>query len=199
MEEEMISQNIVDSKSQKPTDNQDLHTSVQDTEHNRSKDDLLKIERDAEVEELRARIEVLEDRLIRAAAESENIRRRYDKMLLEAKEYAISSFAKDLLGVMDNLTRALEYEIDNKDPQILSVISGVDMTKKELESVFKKHDLELLCPNIGDKFDYNSHHAISQVVTDDSEHDIIMNVVQSGYKLKGRLLRPAMVVVSKRD
>jgi molecular chaperone GrpE len=195
----MISQNIVDSKSQKPTDNQDLHTSVQDTEHNRSKDDLLKIERDAEVEELRARIEVLEDRLIRAAAESENIRRRYDKMLLEAKEYAISSFAKDLLGVMDNLTRALEYEIDNKDPQILSVISGVDMTKKELESVFKKHDLELLCPNIGDKFDYNSHHAISQVVTDDSEHDIIMNVVQSGYKLKGRLLRPAMVVVSKRD
>jgi molecular chaperone GrpE len=148
----------------------------------------------SEIEELKSQIELLKDKALRTVAESDNTRKRLEKMIDDARDYSIVSFAKDLLAVMDNLGRALEYR-----DKIDSVLTGVDMTKLELETVLKKYGIEALEPSIGDKFDYNNHHAVSQVVTDEQDSDSIVGVMQVGYRIKDRLLRPALVTVSKRN
>jgi molecular chaperone GrpE len=150
------------------------------------------------IEVLQNKIALLEDQLLRTAAESENVRRRYDRMLEESKDYSITNFAKDLLGVMDNLCRALECKIQENNESLSNIIAGVDMTKRELESIFKKYGLESIAPLPGEKFDYNLHHAVSQIVTDEYNHDNIIGTMQAGYKIKDRLLRPAMVTVAKK-
>lgn len=151
-----------------------------------------------EVIQLKNQIEELRDKLLRTAAESENTRRRFEKMMEELKDYAITNFAKDLLGVMDNLSRSLQYSnIDNGD-QITNVIAGIQMTKDELESIFKKYGLESINPMIGESFDYNIHHAVSQIETNDYQPDKVVETMQIGYKLKDRLLRSALVKVSKK-
>ncbi|KAJ6644880.1 Protein GrpE [Pseudolycoriella hygida] len=150
-----------------------------------------------EVANLNNQIEVLQDTLLRTVAESENTRKRLEKAVTEARDYAIFSFAKDLLTVNDNLSRALEHKPKNLNDEVVNVITGVEMTKNELESILKKHGLETLEPRIGDKFDYNIHHAISQVISDEHEQDSIISVMQLGYKIKDRLLRPATVQVTK--
>lgn len=152
-----------------------------------------------EIITLKDQIEALQDKLLRAAAESENTRKRFEKMIEEIRDYSIIDFAKDLLSVMDNLSRALEYKPQDNDSQMAGIIAGVDMTKTELDSVFKKYGLETIQPTAGEKFDYNLHHAISQVVTDEYEQDSIVSIMQVGYKLKNRLLRPAIVTVSKKS
>lgn len=152
-----------------------------------------------DVNALKTQIEVLQDKLLRAAADSENLRRRLEKNIEETKDYAIVSFAKDLLSVMDNLARTLEHtpEAPN-DNQIANVISGIAMTKNELDSVFKKYHLEVIEPVAGEKFDYNLHHAISQISIEKYPPGSIAGIMQIGYKLKNRLLRPAIVTVAKK-
>lgn len=152
---------------------------------------------DTSVESLHEQVSALQDKLLRSVAETENVRRRYEKMLEETREYSVTNFAKDLLIVMDNLYRALEYK--NKDDITASnIITGVEMTQKELESVMQKHGILQIAPNVGDPFNYNIHQAISQNITDDYEDNSVINTMQFGYKIKERLLRPAIVVVSKR-
>lgn len=146
---------------------------------------------------LKDKIAALEDQVLRTCAEVENTRRRHERTLDETKNYAISNFAKDLLSVMDNFERALGQKYDD-DPRIANIIAGVEMTKRELESVFKKYGLESISPLPKEKFDYNIHHAVSQVVTDEYNHDTIINTMQVGYKIKDRLLRPAIVTVAKK-
>jgi molecular chaperone GrpE len=80
-----------------------------------------------------------------------------------------------------------------------NMISGVDMTRNELTSIFKKHGLESIEPQAGEKFDYNIHHAVAQIETDEHDDGTIVNTMQVGYKIKDRLLRPAMVRVSKKE
>lgn len=155
-------------------------------------------ERDEEITKLKTYIESLEEKLLRANAEAENIRRRYEKLVGEAKEYAITNFAKDLLAVMDNLLRALEYKSEEMNSQVSNVIAGVEMTKNELVSIFKKNGLDAIEPGEGEKFDYNLHHAISQIETDQYDEGTIINTMQVGYKIKERLLRPAIVKVAKK-
>lgn len=152
-----------------------------------------------EIITLKDQIEALQDKLLRAAAESENTRKRFEKMVEEIKHYSIIDFAKDLLSVMDNLSRALDYRAQGNDSQVAGIIAGVDMTKTELASIFNKYGLEAIEPRPGEKFDYNLHHAISQIVTDEYEQDCIVSTMQVGYKLKERLLRPAIVTVSKQS
>ncbi|PCJ29571.1 MAG: nucleotide exchange factor GrpE [Rickettsiales bacterium] len=148
-------------------------------------------------EELLAEIDSLKDKVLRGLAESENIRTRAAKSSQEAREYAIFSFAKDLVPVIDNLSRALEHLPENLSDDTKNIVEGVKMTKQELESAFKKHSLDSISPHSGDKFDYNLHHAISQIVTEDQEEGTIVNTMQMGYKIKNRLIRPAAVVVAK--
>jgi molecular chaperone GrpE len=149
------------------------------------------------INSLLGEIDSLKDRLLRQMAETENIRTRSTKLVNEAREYAIFGFSKDLVPVMDNLSRALEHLPENLDDSIKGVASGVQMTKEELESAFKKHALESILPQAGDKFDYNDHHAISQIVTDEYKPGTVVNTMQPGYRIKERLIRPAAVTVAK--
>ena len=149
------------------------------------------------ISDLTKQVEVLQDKLLRQLAESENVRTRSAKLIEEAREYAIFEFTKDLIPVIDNLQRALEHLPQDLDPDAQNVVEGVKMTKEQLESAFKKHHLESITPQSGDKFDYNIHHAISQVMTEEFSPGSIVNTMQAGYKIKDRLIRPAAVTVVK--
>ena len=151
------------------------------------------------VVDLTEQVEILQDKLLRQLAESENIRTRGTMLADEAREYAVLGFAKDLVPVMDNLSRALEHLPENLSEDVKNMVAGIEMTKSELASVFKKHGLESIEPQSGDKFDYNLHHAISQVATDEYKAGSVVNTMQSGYKIKSRLIRPAAVTVAKKD
>ena len=131
-------------------------------------------------------------------AETENIRKRYEKQISDAKDFSISNFARDLLSVSDNINRALEHLPENIDsPEIKNIIIGVEMTKKELENLLSKYEVQEILPKIGDIFDHNLHNAISQIGSDEFDPGSIFSVLQSGYIMKGRLLRAATVTVSK--
>lgn len=148
------------------------------------------------INKLTSEVESLQDKLLRAMAESENIRNRMTKMVDEARDYSIVNFAKDLVPVIDNLSRALAHIPEQLDASAQIIVEGVKMTKNELDSVFKKHGLESIEPQEGDNFDYNNHHAIAQVVTDQHKEGTIVSTMQSGYRIKDRLLRPASVSVA---
>lgn len=147
--------------------------------------------------ELEAEVLSLKDKLLRTAAEMENMRRRYEKQIDDVRDYSVSSFAKDMMSVMDNLTRALSHKPDEMEESVKNFIFGVEMTQKDLLNVFKKHGIEPVEPKSGDKFDYNLHHAISQIEMADWQSGIVVELMQAGYKIKDRLLRPASVVVTK--
>lgn len=151
-----------------------------------------------EIIKLNNKISQLEDQVMRITAESENMRRRYDKTISDTKEYSISNFAKDLLNVLDNLNRALECPKLEDNEIAKNLLSGVELTQKEMLSVLMKYGIQAIIPNTCDKFDYNIHYAVSQIETNDYDNDTIISVMQAGYKIKDRLLRPAIVTVSKR-
>lgn len=153
---------------------------------------------DQVIADMKEQIEGLQDKLLRSMAETENVRARTTKLVEEAKEYSITSFAKDLVPVIDNLSRALEHVPDDLDGNAKVVIEGVSMTKNEFDNVFKKHGLVCIEPKQGEKFDYNLHNAISQIVTEEFEPGTIVSTMQAGYKIKDRLLRPASVTVAKK-
>lgn len=146
---------------------------------------------------LKEEISDLTDKLLRQAAEAENVRKRYEKQIEEAKIYAIGNFAKDMISVMDNLARALEHTPQELTNEMKNILTGVDMTKQELSNIFTKYKMKAISPGIGDKFDYNLHSAVSQVATNDHKEGTILHVMQIGYMIEERLLRPAMVTVTK--
>jgi len=160
---------------------------------------LLTEERDTElINNLTEEIKLMQDKLLRAVAESENIRSRMNKKVEEARDYSIVGFAKDLLPVIDNFSRALSHVPANINDDTKIIIDGVRMIKEELISIFKNHGIESIEPKEGEGFDYNNHHAISQIATDQYEEGTIVSTMQVGYKIKDRLLRPASVAVAKK-
>jgi len=140
----------------------------------------------------------LRDKLLRAVAETENVRRRSEREKSDAANYAITSFAKDLLAIGDNLTRALEAIPEDTDlpDSVTNLIEGVRMTDRELHNIFVRHGIDKIDPH-GEAFDHNHHQAMFETVTDEHPHGTVLQVMQIGYKIKDRLLRPAMVGVSK--
>lgn len=171
---------------------------INEVENQLSDDTIMLQDSLQEIASLKNQIEILQDKLLRTIAESDNTRKRLEKSIEESRDYAIFSFAKDLLSVNDNLSRALEHKPQNMEGDIANIITGVEMTKGELTSILQKHGLESIEPLLGEKFDYNIHHAISQILSDEYDQDSVIAVMQSGYKIKDRLLRPATVQVSKR-
>lgn len=139
----------------------------------------------------------LRDKLLRAVAETENVRRRSEKEKADAANYAMTNFARDMLAVGDNLSRALEnLPSDDELPEnVKTAIEGVKMTDRELHNIFERQGIEKIDPK-GDLFDHNFHQAMFEAETEDPNGTIIQ-VMQVGYKIKNRLLRPAMVGVSK--
>jgi molecular chaperone GrpE len=145
---------------------------------------------------LQEEITALKDRIVRNAAELENMRKRCDKQIEEAREYATFSFAKDLISITDNLNRALAHIPEDVNDEIKSITQGVEMIFAEFKTVLVKHHIYAIEAQIGDRFDYNTHQAIAQVPTDKYPKGHIVDIMQTGYKLKERLLRPVVVAIS---
>jgi molecular chaperone GrpE len=159
-------------------------------------------ERDASavIEALNAENSQLKDRVLRTLAEMENLRRRTDREVSDAKTYGVTSFARDILTVVDNLARALEHlpaeARTSAEASIRSMIEGVELTARDLEAVLSRHGVKKLDPK-GQKFDPNLHQAIFEAPDETVPAGTVSQVVQSGWTIGDRVLRPAMVGVSK--
>jgi len=142
----------------------------------------------------------LKDRALRAMAEMENLRRRTEKEVKDARQYAVSGFARDMLTVSDNLRRALdalpEEDRKNADAGIAALIEGVEMIERDLLNQLEKNGVRKLEPD-GQKFDPNFHQAMFEVPNTEVPNNTVVQVVQAGYVIGDRVLRPAMVGVSK--
>jgi molecular chaperone GrpE len=142
----------------------------------------------------------LKDRLLRTLAEMENLRRRTEREIADSRQYAVASFARDLLGVSDNMSRALDVLSadlrDQADPVVKSHIEGVELTERELIKVMEKHGIRKFDPK-GQKFDPNLHQAMLEIPDASVPAGTVVQVMQSGYMIGDRILRPAMVGVAK--
>ncbi len=151
-------------------------------------------------EELKKELEqAIEDKK-RALADAENTRRRSIKDLEQSRKYGHISLAREMLSVVDSLESAVNSSPQNKDEltdEIKNFIIGVEMTLEQLKQVFNNHNISKIDPQ-GDKFDYNVHQAMFEKETDEVEPGLIIEVMQPGWSLHDRLLRPAMVGVSKK-
>ena len=145
-----------------------------------------------------AEIADLKDKMLRAVAEAENVRRRAQKDIEDGRKYAITGFARDLLAVADNLGRALDAlpEGADKDPAFGVFVEGVQLTGRELGNVLERHGVKEVRPH-GEKFDHNLHQAMFEVEDAEQPHGTVNQVLQVGYTIGDRLLRPAMVGVTK--
>ncbi len=140
------------------------------------------------------------DRLLRTLAEMENLRRRTEREVADTRQYAVANFARDLLGVADNMQRALatlsaDFR-DQADPVVKSHIEGVELTERELMKVMEKHGIKRFDPQ-GQKFDPNLHQAMLEVPDPSVPSGTVVQVMQPGYMIADRVLRPALVGVSK--
>ncbi|WFP78167.1 nucleotide exchange factor GrpE [Mesorhizobium sp. WSM4906] len=144
--------------------------------------------------------EELKDRALRAAAEMENLRRRTARDVHDARTYAVANFARDMLSVSDNLRRALEaIPAEAKaggDAGFKALIEGVDLTERAMLAALERHGVKKLAPE-GEKFDPNFHQAMFEVPNADVAAGTVVQVVQPGYSIGDRVLRPAMVGVAK--
>jgi len=156
----------------------------------------------AVLEALRSENAELKDQRLRALAEVENVRRIATREKNEASQYAVTKFARDMLGIADNFARALAAapaEIRAAaDAQIRAVLDGVEATDRQLISTLEQHGVKLIDTSDG-KFDPNLHQAIAEVPGNGKPAGSIVDVVQTGYTISGRLLRPAMVTVARKD
>jgi molecular chaperone GrpE len=155
---------------------------------------------EAAVANLRAEAAALKEQALRYAAEAENTRRRAEREVNDARAYAISKFAKDLMGVADNLARALEHAPRDAEDQLSRNLTvGLEMTQKDLFTAFERNGLKRLHPELGERFDPHQHQAVMEQTSGDIGPGGVVQVLQTGYELFGRIVRPAMVVVAARD
>ena len=149
----------------------------------------------ADPDALRAELEKAREDVLRAHADAQNTKRRAEQEVEKARKFALERFCSELLPVVDNLERALESAA-GEEAAIKPIAEGVELTLKGLLDTLRKFNIETLDP-AGEPFDPNLHQAMSMVENDDVEPNSVLAVMQKGYTLNGRLLRPAMVMVSK--
>ena len=147
------------------------------------------------------KIKQLESKLLTSLADNENLRKRFDREKEDLSNYVISEFAKEILTVLDNLQRAMATanleEVKEKSSEISQLLEGIELTEKQIISTFEKFKIEQI-KSLGELFDPNLHQAMFEVENDDQEAGTIAEVVQEGYKIGERLLRPALVGVFKK-
>lgn len=152
------------------------------------------------LEALKAENAELRDRFLRLAAEMDNLRRRTERELKDAKTYAVTSFARDMLAVSDNLRRALEALPEEAraaaDAGLTALVEGVEMTERGMLSTLERHGVRKIEAE-GQKFDPNFHQAMFEVPNPEVPNNTVVQVVQAGYAIGDRVLRPAMVGVAK--
>lgn len=148
----------------------------------------------AQSDDLQQQLDASNDQLLRLQAEMQNIRRRAERDVESAHKFGLEKFANQLLPVVDNLQRALDA-IDADDESQKAIYEGIDLTLKSFLDVLAQFNIEAIDPS-GEPFDADYHQAVSMVPNPDVEPNTVLEVFQKGYKLNGRLMRPAMVVVS---
>jgi molecular chaperone GrpE len=143
----------------------------------------------------------LKDRLLRTLAEMENLRRRTEREVAESRIYGVASFARDILAIADNMARALQMvrtELkENAEPGVKALLDGVELTERELLKVLEKHGVRKFEPEPREKFDPNLHQAMYEVQDPALPAGTVAQVVQAGYMIGDRMLRPALVAVAK--
>ncbi|MGR3712816.1 MAG: nucleotide exchange factor GrpE [Shimia sp.] len=149
-----------------------------------------------EIDELRAERDQLKDRWMRALADAENARKRGEKARREAEQYGGSKLARDILPVFDNMKRAVETITEEQQAASAALIEGIELTMRELLKTFGKHGIEVVSPEVGDKFDPNVHEAMFEAPVPGTKAGEIIQVSAQGFMLHDRLLRPAQVGVS---
>lgn len=160
---------------------------------------------DVDIEALRSALDnakselvELKDKFLRAKAETENIRRRADNEIANVRKYAIERFASEMLTVRDSLELAKAVDLDEQDGTALErMLEGLDLTLKQMDSVFEKFAIRVVAPEPGDKLNPERHQAMSIQESSDIQPNHILSVIQKGYTLQDRLIRPAMVIVAK--
>ena len=188
-----------DENSLEENSNIDSDTSTGEVNVVENEDEDISIEQ--KVENQNKQIKELKDQLLRSLAESENLRKRTIKEIADAKKYSHISFIRDLVPSVDNLERALEAVPDDKSQlsePIKNLVIGLEIVEKEILNTFEKHNLKQINP-LGEKFDYNLHQAMFEVPTNEKEPGYVVEVSQKGYLLHDRLVRPAMVGISKKS
>lgn len=141
---------------------------------------------------------VLDDKYIRAKAETDNARRISIKEVEKARKFALESFAKELLQVKDSLDQAAQVDLNsNVSAELVGQMSeGLNLTRKQLDSVFERFNVEEVVPEAGDPLDPELHQAMTRQPSQEVDANKIVSTIQTGFTLNGRLLRPAMVIVS---
>lgn len=151
-----------------------------------------------ELEAAQAEALKYKDAFLRAKAEQDNIRRRSEKEVANGRKFAVESFAKEMTNVYDSLKLACAVELpEDADDSVKSIHEGVQITLKQLQSAFSKNSLNEINPEVGTKLDPNKHQAMTLIESPDVDSGCVVNVIQAGFELHDRLLRPAMVVVAK--
>jgi molecular chaperone GrpE len=149
---------------------------------------------------LEAQVAELRDRFLRAVAESDNIRKRAEKDVADARSYGITAFARDVLTVADNLARTIEHVSAearaSADPSLKALLDGVELTERDLQMILQKNGVKPINP-MGEKFDPHFHQAMFEVPGSGQPEGTVVQVVQAGYAIGERVLRPAMVGVAK--
>jgi len=153
-------------------------------------------EGNANIDALLAEIQALKEQVLRYAADAENTKRRAEREANDARAYAITKFARDLLGAADIFDRAMAAAPADAEGPMKNFIVGVEMTAKELQGAFDRNGLKRIEPAKGEKFDPHKHQAMMEQPADDVPPGGVISVMQPGYELLGRLVRPAMVVVA---
>lgn len=158
------------------------------------------LDKDAdEVATLRDQLEAAKQEVLYARAETQNVRRRLEKDIADSRAYAATGFARDILSVADNLSRALEaIPADlREDEKLKGLVSGIEATSREIEKVFGLHGISRIAAK-GLPLDPNQHQAMLEMPTNEVEPGTVVQELQAGYMIKDRLLRPAMVAVAKK-
>ncbi|MFC3099461.1 nucleotide exchange factor GrpE [Altererythrobacter lauratis] len=153
----------------------------------------------ARIAAMEAELEDLKQQVLYARAETQNVRRRLEKDIADARAYAATSFARDILSVSDNLARALDaIPADLRgDEKLAGIIAGIEATQRELDKVFGQHGISRIAA-MGLPLDPNQHQAMIEVPHAEAEPGTVVSEMQSGYMIKDRLLRPALVAVAKK-
>merc|ERR1712178_584158 len=168
-------------------------TSIDEKDSSKNEENLDNEENDSQGE-----IKDLKDQLLRTLAENENLRKRTAKEIEQIKKYGHISLLRDFLNVVDNMERAVQSVSSENQSQlgVKNLIDGIEIVLKEMKSLFDKNQVKKIEP-LHEKFDYNFHQAMFEAPSSDYEEGLIIEVIQPGYVLHDRLIRPAMVGVSK--
>jgi molecular chaperone GrpE len=177
--------------------NEEFLDDIDSAEAEEYAEEMLEIDEEAlEIEQLRAERDEFKDRFMRALADAENARKRSERDRREAENYGGSKLSRDILPVYDNLKRALETVSDEQKQANAALIEGIELTMRELLSVFKKHGIDIIAPQVGDRFDPQQHQAMFEAPVPGTKAGDIIQVAAEGFMLHDRLLRPAQVGVS---